>query len=64
MTSDPTKPLCVRSKPTGCRHEPGYPGLNTVVFCIGAPYLTVHDPSERCAIQEPHQTDICGEWND
>ncbi len=53
-----------RPKPTDCRHEPSYPGLETVLFCMGAPYLTVHMPSVRCAIHEPHDTSTCGEWND
>ena len=53
-----------REAPRDCRNEPPYPGCQTVVFAIDAPHLTVHTPSERCAVHPPHETKLCGEWLD
>jgi hypothetical protein len=52
-----------RSEPYGCQHEPPYPGLETVTFSVRFPDMTCHHPSERCAIQEPHQIEECGEFD-
>ena len=47
-----------------CRNEPPYPYHRTVVFSLSAPTMTAHIPSNRCAIEHPHEIADCGEWQD
>lgn len=51
-----------RPEPTDLRSEPRYPGLHTVVLAMSAPEWTVHNPSKRCPIEEPHRISQCGEF--
>ncbi len=53
-----------RPDPTNCQQEPPYPAHDMVVTSLRSPEMTVHDPSERCAIQEPHAIADCGEFRD
>lgn len=52
----------LREEPTNLSAEPGYPNHPTVIMSMRRPGLTAHLPTERCAIQEPHETSECGEW--
>lgn len=54
--------MTTRPRQTDCRYEPTYPDHECVVFCINAPNLTVHCPSERCPQTYPHRIDDCGEF--
>ena len=51
-----------RPRQTNCQQEPHYPGLHTAVLSIRYPDLTVHTPSKRCPIHEPHAIADCGDF--
>jgi DNA-binding CsgD family transcriptional regulator len=42
--------------------EPSYSGLETVIFCMRSPHLTMHPATLRCTVQGPHLTETCREW--
>jgi hypothetical protein len=50
-----------RAAPTNCQQEPGYPGERTVMCSLRYPGMVAHDPTEACAIQEPHAWNECAE---
>lgn len=52
-----------RPAQTNCQQEPPYPDHATVVFTIREPEWTAHAASSRCAIEEPHRIDDCGEFH-
>jgi hypothetical protein len=54
--------LAERPKQTECRHEPPYPGLDTVIFCLSTPNMTCHLSTPCCPLESPHHIDECGEW--
>lgn len=54
----------MRDDPTNLQAEPGYPGIQTVVFSIRSPNMTAHISSERCLIECPHLISECGEFHD
>jgi hypothetical protein len=56
--------LMERRKQTDCKNEPGYPGIDTVVFSMSAPDLTAHFKTIRCSIECPHFISECGEWKE
>ena len=49
-----------RETPTNLSHEPDYPGLETVLFCISAPDMTAHPRHKDCEIECPHLISECG----
>jgi hypothetical protein len=51
-----------RPAPADCRHEPPYPGADTVTVSFAHPDHVAHLPSERCGIEEPHEIEHCGEF--
>jgi len=56
--------LPTRPAQKDCRHEPPYPGLDTVLFSIADPSLTAHLPMASCPIEHPHRISECGEWQE
>lgn len=51
-----------RRAQTNCQQEPHYPDHETVAMSLRYPMMTCHHPTDRCAIQEPHQTSECGQF--
>lgn len=61
-SSGDTAEMTERRRPSNAQQEPPFPDEETVAMSIRYPMMTCHLPTERCAIQEPHQSKDCGEF--
>ena len=53
-----------RPKQVDCRHEPEYPGQDTVLTSLAVPELTCHPSGDECLLEAPHQIEVCGKWSE
>ena len=56
------KPAIRRQRQRDCRHEPPYPGEETVVMSIADPDRVVHADNGRCFVAYPHPIAECQEF--